>query len=147
MKRQHVERARGLRRSMTDAEQAIWYRLRNRALGGHRFRRQHDIGPYIADFVCKEAMLVLEIDGGQHGDQLHYDMHRTAYLQSQGYRVLRFWDNDVLKDIESVLEVVWEALASAAPHPNPPIESRAGSLPGGERELASGMPDDSGFDG
>ena len=62
MKRRHVERARGLRRNMTDAEQAVWYRLRNRALGGYRFRRQHDIGPYIADFVCKEAMLVLEID-------------------------------------------------------------------------------------
>ena len=126
MKRRHVERARGLRRNMTDAEQAVWYRLRNRALGGYRFRRQHDIGPYIADFVCKEAMLVLEIDGGQHGDRQHYDLHRTTYLQSQGYRVLRFWNNDVLADIQSVLEVVWKALASPAPHPGP--------LPGGERE-------------
>lgn len=119
MKRQHVERARALRRNMTDAEHALWHRLRSRALGGHRFRRQHDIDPYIADFVCKEAMLVLEIDGGQHGDQQDYDARRTAYLQSQGYRVLRFWNNDVLTDIESVLEVVWEALAGAAPHAGP----------------------------
>jgi very-short-patch-repair endonuclease len=110
---------------MTDAEHALWYCLRNRALHGHRFRRQHEIGPYIADFVCKEAMLVLEIDGGQHGDQADYDARRTAFLQSQRYRVLRFWNNDVLTNIESVLEVVWELLASAAPHPNP--------LPGGER--------------
>jgi very-short-patch-repair endonuclease len=126
MKRQHRDRARGLRRSMTDAEHTLWYRLRNRQLQGCKFRRQHDIGPYIADFVCTEAMLVVELDGGQHAEQVVYDARRTAFLQAQGYRVLRFWDNDVLKDIESVLEVVWEALASAAPHPNP--------LPGGERE-------------
>jgi very-short-patch-repair endonuclease len=138
MKRQHRDRARGLRQSMTDAEHTLWYRLRNRQLQGCKFRRQHDIGPYIADFVCAEAMLVVELDGGQHAEQVVYDTRRTAYLQSQGYRVLRFWDNDVLKDIESVLEVVWEALASAAPHPSP--------LPGGERELASGLPDDSGCD-
>lgn len=125
MKRQHVERARNLRRNMTDAERALWYRLRNRALGGHRFRRQHEIGPYIADFIYKNAMLVLEIDGGQHGDQQEYDARRTVFLQSQGYRVLRFWNNDVLTDIESVLEVVVGALASVAPHPNP--------LPKGER--------------
>ncbi len=125
MKRQHVERARTLRRTMTDAEHAFWYRVRNRALGGHRFRRQQEVGPYIADFICKNAMLVVEMDGGQHGDQQEYDVRRTAFLQSQGYRVLRFWNHDVLTDIESVLEVVVGVLASVAPHPDP--------LPTGER--------------
>ena len=97
MKRQHRDRARGLRQSMTDAEHTLWYRLRNRQLQGCKFRRQHDIGPYIADFVCTEAMLVVELDGGQHAEQVLYDARRTAFLQAQGYRVLRFCDNDVLK--------------------------------------------------
>ena len=77
MKRQHVERARGLRQNMTDAERELWYRLRNRQLGGHRFRRQHEIDHYIADFVCTDAMLVMELDGSQHADQLR--LRRTPH--------------------------------------------------------------------
>jgi adenine-specific DNA-methyltransferase len=119
MKRHNVDRARGLRRSMTDVEQLLWRHLRNRHLSGWKFRRQHEVGRYIVDFVCTETMLVVELDGGQHAEQTDYDEHRTQYLQSMGYRVLRFWNNDVLANIESVLEVILDAVASPAPHPSP----------------------------
>jgi len=125
MKRQNVDRARGLRQTMTDAERKLWYRLRNRQLQGHKFRRQHEIDHCIADFVCTDTMLIVELDGGQHADQVGYDERRTRHLQGMGYRVLRFWNNDVLMDIESVLTAILASLASPAPHPNP--------LPAGER--------------
>lgn len=126
MKRRNVDRARGLRQAMTDVERKLWFYLRNRQLNGHKFRRQHEIDHYIVDFVCSEAMLIVELDGGQHADQVGYDEHRTRYLQARGYRVLRFWNNEVLMSIESVLEVILGAAAKAPPHPNP--------LPAGERE-------------
>jgi very-short-patch-repair endonuclease len=129
MKRMNVDRARGLRRAMTDVEQKFWYRLRNRQLSGCKFRRQHGIGQYIVDFVCTEAMLIIELDGGQHADQAIYDERRSLFLQAMGYRVLRFWNNDALTNIESVLEVILEALASPSPHPSP--------LPMGEREQSA----------
>ena len=110
---------------MTDAEQKLWHYLRNRQLSGHKFRRQHDIDHYIADFACTEALLIVELDGGQHADQADYDERRTRHLQARGYRVLRFWNNDVLTNIESVLAVILSSLASPAPHPSP--------LPSGER--------------
>lgn len=109
----------------TDAEQKLWYHLRNRRLQGWKFRRQHGIDRYIADFACPDAALIVELDGSQHGEQLAYDEARTRRLETMGYRVLRFWDNDVLTNIEGMLEVILEALASSAPHPDP--------LPGGER--------------
>jgi len=126
MKRLHIDRARNLRTGQTDAEQLIWCHLRNRRLQGWKFRRQHQIGSYIADFVCTDARLIVELDGGQHGDQVIYDERRTLELEAMGYRVLRFWNNDALKNLDGVLEVILEALASPAPHPNP--------LPEGERE-------------
>ena len=119
MKRLNVDRARGLRASQADAEQLLWYHLRHRRLQGWKFRRQHEIGPYIADFACPGAGLIVELDGGQHGDQLAYDESRTRKLQEEGYRVLRFWNNDVLKNIDSVLEAILEALASPDPSPRP----------------------------
>ena len=125
MKRQNVDRARGLRQAMTDAERKLWRHLRNRHLSGHKFHRQHEIGHYIVDFVCTDAMLVVELDGGQHADQQEYDGRRTTHLEAKGYRVLRFWNNDVLMNIESVLEVIMGSLASPPPHPIP--------LPTGER--------------
>ncbi|EIM00488.1 endonuclease domain-containing protein [Rhodanobacter denitrificans] len=125
MKRQNVDRARGLRQAMTDAEQKLWFHLRNRKLNGHKFRRQHEIDHYIVDFVCSEAMLIVELDGGQHAEQVGYDERRTRYLQAKGYRVLRFWNNEALMNIESVLGVILEVVASPAPHPSP--------LPAGER--------------
>jgi very-short-patch-repair endonuclease len=126
MKRMNVDKARELRKRMTDAEQRLWCHLRNRQLLGWKFRRQNEIGRYIVDFVCPESMLVVELDGGQHLGQIEYDEHRTQPLKAMGCRVLRFWNNDVLMDTETVLEVILKTLASMAPHPNP--------LPGGERE-------------
>ena len=124
MKRLNVDRARGLRHDMTDAEQALWYRLRNRQLDDCTFRRQHPIDCYVVDFVCTERWLVVELDGGRHLDHQDYDDARTRYLQAKGYRVLRFWNNDVLTNIESVLEVVTNALAS--PGPSPQLSPRRG---------------------
>ncbi|MEP7186022.1 MAG: DUF559 domain-containing protein [Rhodanobacter sp.] len=125
MKRLNVDRARGLRQTSTDAERKLCYRLRNRNFAGHKFRRQHEIDHYIVDFVCNEAILIVELDGGQHAEQLKYDDRRTRHLEAKGYRVLHFWNNDALMNIESMLEVILEALASPAPHPSP--------LPAGER--------------
>ena len=84
MKRQQVDRAREPRQDMTDAEQKLWHHLRNRQLSGHKFRRQHDIDHYIADFACTEALLIVELDGGQHADQVNYDEHRTRHLCKPG---------------------------------------------------------------
>ena len=100
---------------MTDAERALWQRLRFRQVLDCRFRRQRPLGQFIADFVCLERMLVIEVDGGQHAEMLEQDAKRTRWLESQGYRVLRFWDNQVLKEIDGVLEVVVGALQAPPP--------------------------------
>ena len=123
--RQSVARARGLRRRMTDAERLLWRALRNRALAGHKFRRQHPIGQFIADFACPIRRLVIELDGGQHADRREQDDARTRILARQGYRVLRFWNNEVLNNLAGVLETIGAELART-PHPGP--------LPVGERE-------------
>ena len=115
--------ARQLRRNMTDAERLLWSRLRARQLGGHRFRRQHPIGPFIVDFVCLDAKLIVEIDGGQHNDTT-LDVNRNTRLQAAGFRVLRFWTNDVLSNITGVCEATAEALG---PHPGPPPQSGEGT--------------------
>ncbi|KRB10945.1 endonuclease domain-containing protein [Lysobacter sp. Root690] len=101
--------ARSLRHRMTDAEHRLWFHLRNRTLMGCKFRRQHPIGPYVADFACIERGLIVEADGGQHSN-LHADERRTLYLRSRGYRVLRFWNNDVLMRTDAVLEQIHAAL-------------------------------------
>ena len=104
--------ARQLRRKQTDAEKALWFRLRNRQLEGVRFRRQQPIGPYIVDFVAWERKLVVEIDGGQHDEEevMRRDEARTAWLKDKSYEVLRFWNNDVLSNLEVVLETITAAL-------------------------------------
>ena len=113
-------RARRLRQQSTDAEQALWSKLRDRRLGGVRFRRQTPIGPYIADFVSHERKLIVELDGGQHADQRAYDARRTRWLESRGYTVLRFWNDDVLLRPTSVLEAIALALSESAPEsPSP----------------------------
>ena len=112
-------RARSLRRGMTDVERLLWQALRGRQLNGHRFRRQHPIGQYISDFTCIEQRIVIELDGGQHQEQLAYDEQRSAFLQARGWRVLRFWNNDVLNNIEGVLSVIAQSL-TVDPHPNLP---------------------------
>lgn len=119
MKRIHTAKARILRDKQTAAEQLLWSRLRNRQLGGWKFRRQHGIGPYILDFVCLEAGLVVEVDGGQHAAQHAYDESRSEFLRSQGLTVLRFWNNEVLEQTEAVLERVCAILASPSPLPSP----------------------------
>jgi very-short-patch-repair endonuclease len=117
------ERARRLRQDQTDAERKLWSRLRDRRLLGAKFRRQYPIGPFITDFCCPEHRLIVELDGGQHATRAEADRQRTAYLQQQAYRVLRFWDSDVLADLDGVIDHITELLD---PHPNP--------LPGRERE-------------
>ena len=98
MKKQNIDRARELRRDTTDAETALWRRLRDRGLDGEKFVRQEPIGPYIADFVCRRKKLIIEIDGGQHSDQAERDEARTKHLEALGYRVIRFWNNEVLSE-------------------------------------------------
>jgi primosomal protein N' (replication factor Y) len=102
--------ARRLRRHGTDAEALLWQRIRNRALLGGKFRRQHPIGPYVGDFVCIEARLVIELDGGQHDPGADETSVRTAFLEGRGLRVLRFWNNDVIANLDGVLERIACAL-------------------------------------
>jgi very-short-patch-repair endonuclease len=106
-----------LRRDATRAEWTIWRRIRNRQLGGCKFVRQVPLGPYYVDFLCRERLLVVEVDGGQHADN-PLDHRRDGYLTSLGYRVIRFWNNDVLQNTEGVLRSLLQALEDA-PHPNP----------------------------
>ena len=97
-------RVSALRTEQTDAESLLWYHLRNRRFLNTKFRRQHPIGRYIADFYCADHQLVLEIDGGQHSQQIAYDLARTVWLQGQGIHTLRFWNHEVLQQTPAVLE-------------------------------------------
>jgi very-short-patch-repair endonuclease len=97
------DRARRLRATMTDAEQRLWYHLRGRRFLGAKFRRQMPLGRYVVDFVCLEQRLVLELDGGQHADRTGADQDRDAWLRARGFRVLRFWNNEVMEDLPGVL--------------------------------------------
>ena len=103
-------RANELRRNQTEAEKLLWYRLRGRRLSGHKFRRQLPIGPYIADFVCLSARVIVEVDGGQHAEQTAYDAARERYIRKAGFEVLRFWNNEVIENLDGVLHVLLEAL-------------------------------------
>jgi very-short-patch-repair endonuclease len=102
-------RSRQLRVNQTDAETKLWNRARNRQIDGNKFVRQQPIGRYICDFVCREKLVVIEVDDGQHSGSAR-DEVRDRYLRTQGYRVMRFWNNDVLSNIEGVLTVIDEAL-------------------------------------
>jgi very-short-patch-repair endonuclease len=103
-----ARRARGLRRDQTEAERRLWWRLRNRTLGGFKFVRQEPIGPYFADFVCREEKLVIEIDGGTHstGDERHRDGAPEQFLHDQGYRVARFGNDEVYRNIDGVIDTI-----------------------------------------
>lgn len=103
------DRARKLRKEPTPAEARLWAHIRNDQLGVS-FRRQHAIGNYIPDFVCIKRKLILELDGSQHLEQEAYDQERTKFLESKGYRILRFWNNQITNDIEAVLRTIEYAL-------------------------------------
>ena len=117
-----LEYSRRLRREITDAEHTLWRHLRNGQFDGLKFRRQHPIPPYIVDFCCIEKCLIIELDGSQHTAQS--DSVRTHALEAQGWTILRFWDNDVLLNIEAVLDAMWNAVRVPTLTPTP--------LPAGE---------------
>ncbi len=110
-----IARARALRRSETDAEHKLWMALRGRRLSGHKFVRQLPVGKYVADFACREAALIVELDGSQHLESIH-DEGRTRFLNSEGYSVLRIWNTEVLSNLHGVIESI---LAALALHPSP----------------------------
>ena len=112
-----------LRTNQTDAESRLWYHLRDRRSQGWKFRRQHILQGYIVDFVCLERKLIIELDGGQHAEQEAYDNRRTRVLEKDGFKVIRFWNNEVLTNTEGVLEMILNT-------PHPPIGR---PLPQGER--------------
>ena len=123
-----LAQAKKLRSDMTDAERRLWYRLRAHRFAGHKFKRQVPIGPYVADFACLGRKVIVEVDGGQHADS-QKDAERDHYLRSEGFHVLRFWNNDVLRNTDGVLEMILRALATA---PSPGA-LRAPPSPQGER--------------
>jgi very-short-patch-repair endonuclease len=106
-----TKRAQQLRNNSTDAERRLWRRLSRRQLEGLKFSRQMPVGPFICDFMCRERRLVVEVDGGQHAESAR-DAGRTAFLEAEGFRVIRFWNNDVLGNIDGVLQIIAEALKS-----------------------------------
>lgn len=99
-------KAKKLRKNLTLAEKKLWSHLRNRQLDGLKFRRQVPLGNYIVDFICFERKLVIEVDGGQHSQNINYDLQRTKWFEDKGFRVIRFWNNEVLKNIDEVKEAI-----------------------------------------
>jgi len=112
-----TKNARELRNNMTDVEKLLWYRIRRKQLCGFRFRRQHPIGNYIVDFVCIKLKLIIELDGGQHKEQHRYDAIRDQWLTEQGFAVQRFWNNEVLENIDGVLQTIYQYLPPPQPSP------------------------------
>lgn len=119
-----ISRARRLRKDQTDVEALLWSRLRDRRLEGWKFRRQAPVDRYVVDVLCVDAKLAIELDGGQHAAET--DEGRTRMIEACGFLVIRFWNNDVLTNLDGVLLRILETLRGGAPHPNP--------LPDGERE-------------
>jgi very-short-patch-repair endonuclease len=124
-----VAQAKKLRSNMTDAERRLWYRLRAHRFDGHKFKRQVPVGPYVVDFACLGRKLIVEVDGGQHAES-QSDVTRDAYLKSLGFGVLRFWNNDVLKNTQGALEVILSTLEES---PSPGALRAPPSPPAGER--------------
>ena len=106
----HTARARDLRREHADPERKLWSALRGRQLSGFKFRRQQPIDRYIVDFVCWEARLIVELDGGQHADQVEYDARRSEVLGQAGFKVIRFWNREVVEEFDAVVETVLQEL-------------------------------------
>ena len=131
---QLTEVARKLRQQQTDVERKLWVRMRGRRLAGLKFRRQRPLGPYVPDFVCEEAMLIVELDGSQHGEDKNAvrDLARTEYLKSMGYEVFRVWNSDVNTDIESVLSGIYGAAEARLKSPSPALRASS-PVPGEEK--------------
>ena len=117
VRRQISPHASRLRQTMTDVEQALWIALRNRQLGGFKFRRQATIGAYVVDFLCIECNLIVELDGGQHSPEA--DQLRTDALENNGYRIARFWNHEIIENLEGVLTTILSMLEAVRPSPNP----------------------------
>jgi very-short-patch-repair endonuclease len=133
-----LARARDLRQSQTPAEARLWARLRNRQLGGFKFRRQHPIDRFVVDFYCAAGLLVVEIDGDSHAEQIEYDQARTEWLSDQGYHVIRFTNRDVFGNLDAVLEAILDecnkltpGTISPSPSPSPKGGEQTLSPPGG----------------
>jgi very-short-patch-repair endonuclease len=109
--------ARKLRSTLTEQERLLWYRLRDRRFARHKFRRQFVVGAYVVDFVCLRQKLIVEIDGGQHTEQVEYDEQRTRFLVAAGFRVVRFWNDEVMTKLEDVLGVIHAQLEKNGPSP------------------------------
>jgi len=119
-----LDNAKSLRSNLTDAEQKLWYHLRAHRFMGRKFKRQKPMGRYVVDFVCLEEKLIVELDGGQHAENVEYDHVRDSWLRSEGYTVLRFWNNELMNEMEGVLERIRltlsnEAIPSEALSPSP----------------------------
>jgi very-short-patch-repair endonuclease len=110
MDAQTKARSRKLRNNQTFAEQKLWQKLRSKQINGNKFRRQFAIGRYIVDFICLNKSLIIELDGGQHMDNANYDLKRDNWLKSQNFKVLRFWNNQIMNEIDSVLDVISQKL-------------------------------------
>ena len=117
----NVDFARELRHKPTDAETRLWLKLREINLDGTKFRRQHPFGKYVVDFVSLPKKLIIEVDGSQHIEKKNFehDAKRTMWLDGQGFRVLRFWDNDVLQNTDAVVSKIFEFIKDCDPHPHP----------------------------
>jgi len=124
-----TQTARKLRRDQTDAEKKLWSRLRNRNLDGLKFKRQVVVEGFVADFACWDARIIVEVDGGQHTEQAARDDERTKILEGAGFIVLRFWNNEVLSNIDGVSEVILDAVVSTRrnPSPQPSPQGRGGA--------------------
>lgn len=123
--------SRSLRQDQTDTEKLLWYHLRNRQIAGLKFRRQQVIGEFIVDFACLEKKVIIELDGGQHNSEkgVRKDNERTIWLKKEGYTVLRFWNNEVLRDMNGVLDRIHEMITT--PH--------SSSLPSNEKKFPGSM--------
>ncbi len=126
-RREILANAKELRKRTTDAEKIIWSVLRRSQMGGYKFRRQYSIGSYVADFACLEKQLIIELDGGQHSEQQSYDQKRDTFLREAGFTVLRFWNNEVIDNLDGVIEVIWQTLQ--APLLSSPRKRVEGTIP------------------
>jgi very-short-patch-repair endonuclease len=118
--RRPTKRAQSLRNNATDCERLLWKELRASRLDGQKFSRQIPVGPYICDFVCRRRMLVIELDGGQHSANADVDAKRSRFIESAGYRVIRFWNHEVMENLDGVLKAIVLALDACPKDPGPP---------------------------